>query len=98
MMNKTATSVTSRAIELAGGTARVVERCGRTKSAVNQWRAKPLPPEHCLTIEAMIRERYSAGEINEIIDRYDLRPDIYGPRHNVPSWSGPNASTIARVA
>lgn len=61
-----------RAVEKEGSLARVAERLGRTRQALEQWNTVKgkfrVPPKHVLALEAM------SG-----ISRHQLRPDIYGP-------------------
>ena len=64
--------LTKRAIELAGGPARVAEairRAGKpiTPQAVSQW--KRVPDVHVRLVEGM-----TGGELT----RYQIRPDIFG--------------------
>ena len=54
-------------IFLAGGPSVVAERLGLTRQAVSAW--GKVPATHVLVVEEM------SG-----ISRYDIRPDVYGPR------------------
>ena len=50
-----------------GRTKALAERIGVTSGSISQWRA--VPPHHVLAVEEF------SG-----LSRYDLRPDIFGPR------------------
>ena len=58
----------ARAIERQGGQSALARLLGVSQQSVSKWvrRAKPLPAEHVLTVEA------ATG-----ISRHDLRPDLY---------------------
>lgn len=55
------------AISKAGGSAKLALALGITRQAVDQWKARVVPPEHVLAIEQITG-----------VTRYELRPDIYG--------------------
>lgn len=61
----TTTAITKRAIEAAGGAAKLGPALGITRQAVEDW--DKVPPRHVLRVEEL------SG-----ISRYALRPDIYG--------------------
>jgi DNA-binding transcriptional regulator YdaS (Cro superfamily) len=69
-------SVTKRAIKALGGQRSVGKAMGVTQQTVFQWTSSKygVPAERVLHIERLLKE--SGSEI----DRYDLRPDVYGPR------------------
>lgn len=58
-------AITKRAIEAAGGAAKLGTALGITRQAVEDW--DKVPPKHVLRVEEL------SG-----ISRYALRPDIYG--------------------
>lgn len=57
--------ITKRAIEAAGGSAKLGTALGITRQAVEDW--DKVPPKHVLRVEQL------SG-----VSRYQLRPDIYG--------------------
>jgi DNA-binding transcriptional regulator YdaS (Cro superfamily) len=59
--------ITRTAIERAGGPRAVAPHVKLTRQAVAKWEV--IPPKHVLTLERL------SG-----ISRYELRPDIYGPK------------------
>lgn len=62
------TEALKRAVEKAGSQSGFARICGVGQPAVWKWlnRAKPLPAEHVLAVEAATR-----------VSRHDLRPDLY---------------------
>lgn len=70
--------VTKGAIKALGGQLALSEKLGISQQAVSQWVAKRgkgvIPVDHILHVERLL---VAAGSE---IDRYDLRPDVYGPR------------------
>jgi DNA-binding transcriptional regulator YdaS (Cro superfamily) len=59
--------ITRKAIERAGGPRAVAPHVKLTRQAVAKWDV--IPPNHVLTLEQL------SG-----VSRYELRPDIYGPK------------------
>lgn len=58
-------AITKRAIDAAGGAAKLGTALGITRQAVEDW--DKVPPKHVLRVEQL------SG-----VSRYLLRPDIYG--------------------
>jgi DNA-binding transcriptional regulator YdaS (Cro superfamily) len=56
------------AVRREGSRTAVAKRLGLTRQALDQWKDK-VPPKHVLAMEEM-----------SDVSRYDLRPDIYGPK------------------
>lgn len=80
--------VTKKAIKALGGQVSVSGSLGVSQQAVSQWISKKgvIPVDHILHVERLLVEAGSG------IDRYDLRPDVYGER---PSGSAENVSAGA---
>lgn len=59
-----------------GGQPALAKKLGVTQQAVSYWccRLECFPVEHVLAVESLLSESGSC------IDRYQLRPDIYGER------------------
>lgn len=73
-MNKEDSS-TYRAVKALGGQVKTGALVGVKQQAVCVWvKANRLPAEHVLKIEAALLE------VSVNIDRYDLRPDVFGLR------------------
>lgn len=66
------TPTTEEVIYALGGTNRVAALLGITRQAIELWRDVPI--QHVLRLERELEDLDSA------IDRYDMRPEIYGPR------------------
>lgn len=68
--------VTKKAVKALGGQVVAAGELGISQQAVSQWVSKKgvIPVEHILHIERLLKEKGSS------IDRYDLRPDVYGDR------------------
>lgn len=68
--------VTKRAVKAIGGQEAVASGLGISQQAVSQWISKKgvVPVGHVLHVEHLLKEKGSS------IDRYDLRPDVYGER------------------
>ena len=58
----------NRAIEQAGGALHVADVCGKTRSAVYEWRRTQIPSEHVKTLCAMKGVTVTPNQ---------LRPDIF---------------------
>lgn len=69
-------SMTKRAIKVLGGQRKLGEAVGVTQQTVCVWASSKngIPAERVLHIESLLKKAGSD------IDRYDLRPDVYGPR------------------
>ena len=57
-----------KAVEIVGSEAELARLLGITKSAVNQWKKRQIPPRHVMKIEHLTRRK---------VLRYELRPDLY---------------------
>lgn len=81
-------SVTKRAIKVLGGQRSVGKAMGVTQQTVFHWSGSKygVPAERVLHFERLLKEAGSD------IDRYDLRPDVYGPRPFRASHSDQRAS------
>tara|TARA_R100001443_G_scaffold114457_4_gene130524 strand:- start:1823 stop:2083 length:261 start_codon:yes stop_codon:yes gene_type:complete len=68
--------LTKRAVKAIGGQEAVASGLGISQQAVSQWISKKgvVPVGHVLHVERLLKEKGSS------IDRYDLRPDVYGER------------------
>jgi DNA-binding transcriptional regulator YdaS (Cro superfamily) len=59
-----------KAIEAAGGVAKMAASIGLSPNVVSNWRGRgQVPAERCLAVEAA-----TGGAVT----RYDLRPDVFG--------------------
>lgn len=69
-------SATKRAIKILGGQRSLGMAMGVTQQTVCFWASSKngIPAERVLHVERLLKEAGSD------IDRYDLRPDVYGPR------------------
>lgn len=69
-------NITKHAIKALGGQRNLGKAMGVTQQTVCIWaRSKRgIPAERVLHVERLLKEAGSD------IDRYDLRPDVYGPR------------------
>ena len=69
-------TIMKRVFKVLGGQVVLAAELGVTQQTVSYWVTKKgcFPVERVLHIESLLRD---AGEE---IDRFDLRPDIYGPR------------------
>jgi DNA-binding transcriptional regulator YdaS (Cro superfamily) len=68
--------VTKKAIKALGGQVAVADDLGVSQQAVSQWvsRKGVIPVEHILHVEKLLKD------VGSDVDRYELRPDIYGDR------------------
>ena len=57
-----------KAITSAGGPTRLAEKLGIAQPSIQQWRARGVPAERVIAVEA------ATG-----VPRHELRPDIYPP-------------------
>lgn len=64
----------ARAIQAAGGVARLAEALGIRPQAVSQWHEAP-------ALRVIAIEAATAGRVT----RYDLRPDVFGPAPSAPA-------------
>lgn len=87
-MADTIESITEKATAQLGGQAGLGRSLGVKQQVVGYWVTKKgcIPAEHVLHVERLLVEAGSG------IDRYDLRPDVYGER---PSGSAENVSAGA---
>lgn len=64
----------TKAIEQAGGVARLASRIGVAPNVVGNWKLREsVPADRCLAIE-----QATEG----VVTRHDLRPDVFGPAPN----------------
>jgi len=76
-MADTVSGITEKAVALLGGQAALGRALNGTKQQVVGYWVKnkgQFPAEQILHIERLLKEKGSS------IDRYDLRPDVYGER------------------
>lgn len=75
-MADTVSEITDKATALLGGQAGIGRELGVKQQVVSYWvkNKGQFPAEQILHIERLLKERGSS------IDRYDLRPDVYGDR------------------
>jgi DNA-binding transcriptional regulator YdaS (Cro superfamily) len=75
-MADTIESITEKATAQLGGQAGLGRSLGVKQQVVGYWVTKKgrIPAEHVLHVERLLVEAGSG------IDRYDLRPDVYGER------------------
>ena len=68
--------VTKSAVKAVGGQEFLAGELGISQQAVSQWISKKglVPVGHVLHVERLLKSKGSS------IDRYDLRPDVYGER------------------
>ena len=68
--------VTKHAVKAIGGQEALAYELGISQQAVSQWISKKgmVPVGHVLHVERLLKEKGSR------LDRYDLRPDVYGDR------------------
>lgn len=57
-----------KAAEIVGSEAALARLLGITKSAVNQWKKRQIPPRYVLKIENLTYRK---------VLRHELRPDLY---------------------
>ncbi|WP_041522971.1 YdaS family helix-turn-helix protein [Gilvimarinus agarilyticus] len=72
-------SITKQVVELLGGQVAVAEITGVKQQTVGYWvnKSGKIPAEYVRPIEAELRKRGAT------ITRYEIRPDVYGPRSEV---------------
>lgn len=75
-MAHTVSEITEQATALLGGQAGIGRELGVKQQVVAYWvkNKGQFPAEQILHIERLLREKGSP------LDRYDLRPDVYGER------------------
>jgi len=59
--------ITVKALKAAGGVTALARLLGIKQPSVTRW--SRIPPERCLAVEEITG-----------VSRYDLRPDVYGPK------------------
>lgn len=71
-----------KAIEAAGGQARLAAILQVTPSLVSQWATnrRPVAATHCIAIQRAA---------NNEVTVHDLRPDVFGPNPNLPHHTPP---------
>ena len=72
-------SITKQVVELLGGQTAVAEVAGVKQQTVGYWvkSSGKIPAEYVRAIETELKKRGAT------ISRYDMRPDVYGPRSEV---------------